>query len=203
MANFRVRHLPGAIATSARCPLPGDLALRSPVTRDSKNSPIDSFMTNFHLGCSIRTRERHRSRLSLTNCDPRGTFEENEKIISPIEYLMANLRRKAAVEPTALALLALPSTSVRERERAIRFLLQIQNPNGSWPAFLGDGPEGSGFTGLVVYALTRSATGGTATDRAIRWLLQSRGWESHWFWKWKFRTTDRHGRFSPDKFGCP
>ncbi len=110
---------------------------------------------------------------------------------------------QAAVEPTALALLALPSTSARERDRGIRFLLQIQNPNGSWPAFLGDGPEGSGFTGLVVYALNRSAAGGTTTDRAIRWLLQSRGWESHWLWKWKFRTTDRHVRFDPDKFGWP
>ncbi len=110
---------------------------------------------------------------------------------------------QAGVEPTALALLALPSNLLRERDRAIRFLLQIQNPNGSWPAFLGDGPEGSGFTGLVVYALNRSAAGGTTTDRAIRWLLQSQGWESHWLWKWKFRTTDRHVRFDPDKFGWP
>jgi len=108
---------------------------------------------------------------------------------------------QAAVEPTTLTLLALPSTSVRERDRAIRFLLEIQNPNGSWPAFLGDDTEGSGLTGLVVYALNRSGVGGTATGRAIRWLLHSRGWESHWLWKWKFRTTDRHVQFDPDKFG--
>lgn len=110
---------------------------------------------------------------------------------------------QAAVEPTALALLALPANWVRERACAIRFLLQIQNPNGSWPAFVGDEPEGSGFTGLAVYALNRVGAGGTATDRAIRWLLQSRGWESHWLWKWKFRTADRHVRFNPDKFGWP
>lgn len=110
---------------------------------------------------------------------------------------------QAAVEPTALTLLALPSTLIRERARAIGFLLQIQNPNGSWPAFFGDDPEGSGFTGLVVYALNRSGAKGTATDRAIPWLLQSRGWESHWLWKWKFRTTDRHVRLDPDKFGWP
>lgn len=110
---------------------------------------------------------------------------------------------QAAVEPTALALLALPWTWLRERDCTIRFLLQIQNPNGSWPAFLGDEPEGSGFTGLAVYALNHTGAGGTATDRGIRWLLQSRGWESHWLWKWKFRTTDKHVRFDPDKFGWP
>jgi hypothetical protein len=29
------------------------------------------------------------------------------------------------------------------------------------------------------------------------------GAETHWLWKWKFRTTDRHVRFDPDKFGWP
>ncbi len=97
MANFCVRHLPGANATSARCRLPAGLALRSRVTQDSKNSPIECFMTNFHLGCSIRTQKRHRSGLPLTNYDPRGTFGENKKIISPIAYFMANLGGKSAI----------------------------------------------------------------------------------------------------------
>ncbi len=110
---------------------------------------------------------------------------------------------QAEVEPTALALLALPLNLVWERDRAIRFLLQIQNPNGSWPAFSEDSAEGSGFTGLVAYALYCSGVKGTANDRASRWLLESRGWESHWLWKWKFRTTDRHVRLDPNKFGWP
>jgi len=54
-------------------------------------------MTNFHLGCSIRTQERHRSRFPLTNYDPRGPFEENMEIISPIAYFMANLGGKSAI----------------------------------------------------------------------------------------------------------
>jgi hypothetical protein len=41
------------------------------------------------------------------------------------------------------------------------------------------------------------------TNRAVQWLIESRGWESHWLWKWKFRTSDRHVRFDPDKFGWP
>jgi hypothetical protein len=110
---------------------------------------------------------------------------------------------QTAVEPTALALLALPSSSVGERDAAVRFLLRVQNPNGSWPAFRGDDEEGSGLTGLALYALNRCCAPGMVTNRAVQWLIDSRGWESHWLWTWKFRTSDRHVRFDPDKFGWP
>jgi prenyltransferase/squalene oxidase-like repeat protein len=110
---------------------------------------------------------------------------------------------QSAVEPTALALLALPSNSVRARNAAIRFLLRTQNANGSWPAFSGDDGEGSGLTGLALFALNCCRAQGMLTNRAVPWLLESRGWESHWLWKWKFRTSDRHVRFDPDKFGWP
>jgi hypothetical protein len=111
--------------------------------------------------------------------------------------------KQSAVEPTALALLALPLNSVSERGAAIHFLLRIQNPNGSWPAFVGDDERGSGYTGLALYALRRCAVEGAAIDRATRWLLRTQGHESHWLWKWKFRTFDRHVRFDPGKFGWP
>ena len=110
---------------------------------------------------------------------------------------------QSAIEPTALALLALPSNSVRERDAAIRVLLRTQNANGSWPAFSGDDGEGSGLTGLALFALNCCRAQGMVTNRAVHWLLESRGWESHWLWKWKFRTSDRHVRFDPDKFGWP
>jgi hypothetical protein len=85
----------------------------------------------------------------------------------------------------------------------MRFLLHMQNVNGSWPAFSGDDREGSGFTGLALYALNRRCAQGMVTNRAVQRLIESRGWESHWLWKWKFRTSDRHVRFDPDKFGWP
>ncbi len=110
---------------------------------------------------------------------------------------------QSAIEPTALALLALPSSSVRERDTAVRFLLRTQNANGSWPAFSGDDAGGSGLTGLALFALNCCRAQGMMTNRAVRWLLESRGRESHWLWKWKFRTSDRHVRFDPDKFGWP
>jgi hypothetical protein len=110
---------------------------------------------------------------------------------------------QSAIEPTALALLALPSSSVRERDAAFRFLLRSQNANGSWPAFSGDDAGGSGLTGLVFYSLHRCCAREMVGHRAVEWLVRTTGWESHWPWKWKFRTSDRHVRFDPDKFGWP
>jgi hypothetical protein len=39
--------------------------------------------------------------------------------------------------------------------------------------------------------------------QGFRWLLNRAGKESNWLWKWKFRTSDRHVRFDPDKYGWP
>ena len=111
--------------------------------------------------------------------------------------------KQMAVETTALAVLALPSNFSHEREAAIRSLVHAQNANGSWPAFCGDDAHGSGYTGLAACALSGLEGKEMPTRRAVHWLLRCRGWESHWLWKWKFRTTDRHVRFDPDKFGWP
>lgn len=100
-------------------------------------------------------------------------------------------------------MLALGSHQSRARDRASKFLLATQNSNGSWSAFIGDDAEGCGLTGLALFALLRCESRGQSTERATRWLLDLRGWESHWLWKWKFRTSDRHVRFNPDKFGWP
>jgi len=110
---------------------------------------------------------------------------------------------QSALEPTALALLALPQCLTEPRQAASSFLSREQNGNGSWPAFVGDQAGGSGVTGLVVHSLMHSNAKHSSIDRAIRWLLNSRGQEAHWLWKWKFRTSDRHVRFDPSKFGWP
>ena len=78
-----------------------------------------------------------------------------------------------------------------------------QNPNGSWPVFPGDDQEGGWVTSLAVMALRDVVPAIPARLQGFHWLLNCAGKESNWFWKWKFRTADRHVRFDPDKYGWP
>lgn len=110
---------------------------------------------------------------------------------------------QASLEASALAHVALVSDAGHIDDRATDFLLKLQNPNGSWPAFLGDDHMGSWTTSLVLIALRSVAETLGQRVHGGEWLIHSAGKESNWLWKWKFRTTDRHVRFDPDKFGWP
>ena len=110
---------------------------------------------------------------------------------------------QASLEASALAYVALVPDSGEVSDRTTDFLLKVQNPNGSWPAFLGDDRTGSWTTSLVLIALRNAADASGQRAQADEWLMRSAGKESSWFWKWKFRTTDRHVRFDTDKFGWP
>lgn len=110
---------------------------------------------------------------------------------------------QASLEASALAHLALAPDSGQVADQATNFLLNVQNPNGSWPAFLGDDHVGSWTTSLVLIALRSAAEASGQRAHGGDWLVRSAGKESNWFWKWKFRTTDRHVRFDPDRFGWP
>jgi hypothetical protein len=81
-------------------------------------------------------------------------------------------------------------------------LLWLQRADGGWPAFEGD-PEPSWTTALCLSTLTAVNDVSDARERALQWLLASRGKEGHWFWRWKFKTADRNVRFDPDKNGWP
>jgi hypothetical protein len=108
-----------------------------------------------------------------------------------------------AIEPTCYAALALGSVPVGDIQRAQDFLLRTQNPNGSWPVVPGDDQEGGWVTSLAVMALRDLLPAIPARLQGFHWLLNCSGKESNWFWKWKFRTADRHVRFDPDKYGWP
>jgi hypothetical protein len=108
-----------------------------------------------------------------------------------------------ALEPTCYSLLAVGSQATDARERAQAFLLREQNPNGSWPVFVGDDHGGSWLTSLVAITLRDFVSAIPARLKGLHWLFSNAGKEGDWFWKWKFRTTDRHVRFDPDKFGWP
>ncbi len=71
-----------------------------------------------------------------------------------------------------------------------------------WPAFQGDS-KAAWTTALALCTLTVLNEISVASDRALRWLLEERGKEGHWFWRWKFKTADRNVQFDPDKYGWP
>lgn len=107
-----------------------------------------------------------------------------------------------STEATCLSALALTSSLPPAVEAAVQYLFQNQLTDGAWSAFQGD-TESSWTTALVLSTAITTGHISDACDRALRWLLNSRGKEAHWFWRWKFKTTDRNVRFDPDKYGWP
>ena len=107
-----------------------------------------------------------------------------------------------SLEATCLAELALAPERQANSSAAIRFLLKAQLSDGGWPAFLGDS-EGSWTTALALCTLNSTGDFTAAREKAFRWLYAERGREGHWFWRWKFKTSDRNVRFDPDKYGWP
>jgi hypothetical protein len=110
--------------------------------------------------------------------------------------------QQASIETTCLCALGLAWEAQANVAMAIRFLLESQRTDGGWPAFQGD-PEPSWTTALALSSLTVVNDLSDARERALKWLLSERGKESHWFWRWKFKTADREVRFDPDKYGWP
>ena len=105
------------------------------------------------------------------------------------------------MEATCLACLAL-GTATDANAASVRFLRKSQLSDGGWPAFQGDS-EGAWTTALALCALTVLNEISDASNRALRWLLEARGKEGHWFWRWKFKTADRNVQFDPDEYGWP
>ncbi len=101
-----------------------------------------------------------------------------------------------------MAAMALSSESSEASELGIEHLLRLQRPDGGWPAFLGDS-EGSWTTALALCALNEMTDFAAAREKAFHWLIEERGREANWFWRWKFKTADRNVRFDPDKYGWP
>lgn len=110
---------------------------------------------------------------------------------------------RAVTETTCLALLAIDDRPSHVRDRGLRLLLNLQNPDGSWPMFNGDDTDGSWTTALAVVTLPRLSPSAARLDKATRWLASTKGREGHWFWRWKFRTVDHRVQFNPDKYGWP
>jgi len=109
---------------------------------------------------------------------------------------------QASLEATCLAGLALGSNSHGKAVSTVFFLKKSQLSDGGWPAFQGDS-KAAWTTALALCTLTVLNEISIASDRALKWLLEERGKEGHWFWRWKFKTADRNVQFDPDKYGWP
>ena len=119
------------------------------------------------------------------------------------EILKTHLKVKAnsAIEPTCLGLLALRREEDPEIILAIQMLRDLQNANGSWSAFAGDEPAGCWTTALAMLVMLAVGDRSASLATATRWLVDAKGREENWLWRWKFQTVDNSVRFDPRKYG--
>jgi hypothetical protein len=108
---------------------------------------------------------------------------------------------QGSVESTCFAILALRRESSIELCRAVQAIQDLQNRDGSWPAFIGDEPEGCWTTAIAALALMETRVKTERLGSGIQWLIDARGREANWLWRWKLRTIDNKVQFDPAKFG--
>ena len=107
----------------------------------------------------------------------------------------------SSFESICLSILALRRVRGHSFDRAVESLQSLQNHDGSWSAFTGDEPEGCWVTALAAHALMVTGACAPPVAFAIQWLLDARGREANWFWRWKLRAFDNKVQFDPGKFG--
>lgn len=127
----------------------------------------------------------------------RGTLSANQRPSGAWGYR----GNQDSVESTCFAILALRRQPSIELAQALQALQRLQNADGSWPAFTGDEPEGCWTTALAVLSLMAAGHATKTMASGIQWLLDARGREANWFWRWKLSTVDNKVKFDPAKFG--
>jgi hypothetical protein len=136
-----------------------------------------------------------------------STAELRARLYDTLNTPQSDRRKQAvgiiqqATEATCLAILALRHDRTTELGLAVRTVVNSQNRDGSWPAFIGDESEGCWTTALAVLSLIAIGGETARLEPAIRWMLRARGREASWFWRWKFRTVDHSVQFDPAKYG--
>src|ERR1017187_396070 len=135
--------------------------------------------------------------IGLATADLHGTLIANQKAAGTWGYG----GNQDSVESTCLAILALRQHTGVKLSKALQALLGLQNADGSWPAFTGDEPEGCWTTALAVLSLMGTGQATKHFASGVQWLLNARGREANWLWRWKLRTFDNKVQFDPAKFG--
>lgn len=135
--------------------------------------------------------------IRLTTADLRGTLIANQSPAGTWGYG----GNQDSVESTCLAILALSQHTGVKLTRATQALVGLQNADGSWPAFTGDEPEGCWTTALAVLSLMETVQATKHLASGVQWLLDARGREANWLWRWRLHTFDNKVQFDPAKFG--
>lgn len=122
-----------------------------------------------------------------------------------LEYLITNqnsdggwgyqISSPSVVEPTSWALAALLScrrapAPAEVCVRARKWLLLVQRPDGSWPAFPGQ-PQGSWVTSVASQVLHSQGDAESAVNRGMHWVLNERPADGTLWWR------VRHALFPP------
>jgi hypothetical protein len=108
---------------------------------------------------------------------------------------------QVSIEATCLASLALSQCRGADLPM-VGGLIDWQNRDGSWPPFAGY-TDGSWVTAPAVLTLLMQNGISRSVERAAHWLIEHKGAEAHWLWRWKFKMADTQARFDPDKYGWP
>jgi len=106
-----------------------------------------------------------------------------------------------AIEATCLAILALRNDRTADIKLALHAVEDLQNKDGSWPAFIGDDAEGCWTTSLAALSLMVIGRDTKRLKSAIHWLVDAEGREANWFWRWRFHAIDKSVQFDPTKYG--
>jgi hypothetical protein len=107
-----------------------------------------------------------------------------------------------STETTCLALLALGDVVGRKAfADYIRGLMSRQRETGFWPAVDLGGADSIWATAIGANTLNNLLPRADAVRRALRALLTAEPQEAFWLWRLKFRTTDNHVQFDPNKYG--
>jgi hypothetical protein len=107
-----------------------------------------------------------------------------------------------SLEATCLGSLALANTLKAPKLDSDDVLFRLQNRDGSWPAFAGD-YNGCWTTALAMVAVAFCGGPWSVVERGARFLIETKGREAHWLWRWKFKLVDTQAQFDPDKHGWP
>jgi hypothetical protein len=146
-----------------------------------------------------RTRLELEGRRKLGNHWRRGNVAPQALLHSVQSRLVGLSVGQQALEPTCLGVLALRRSPTNGFELALYRVENMQNRDRSWPAFVGDEPEGCWATSLAV--LTLMANKRRVCSRGCGGCSMQKGRAANWFWRWKFRTLDKSAQSTQPSTG--